>query len=311
VRRTFMLFGVLCLSLLASACGEASEATTDAKPSVVTAFYPLQWIAQQVGGDQVSITSLTPEGSEPHDLTLNAKALERLRDADVVLYLGDDFQPEVQKAVEQLPASVQKIDVLKLPAMNLLPVPETPEGSEKVDGAFDPHVWLDPVRMQLVAHSVNNALSTALPNAKSTFAANADKVSSDLAGLDNSLRTKLTSCKRRTVVTSHAAFQYFAKRYNLQQLPIAGVSPEEEPNPKSLQNIAKAAKYADATTVYFEDALPSKLANTVAGEIGAKTDLLSALEFDPSKEHAGASYISVQNDNADRLVKGLDCTAAQ
>jgi len=311
VRRKSMVLGVLCLGLLLSACGEKTNAGSGDKPSVVAAFYPLQWTAQRVGGDLVSVTSLTPDGSEPHDLTLDAKALERLRNANVVLYLGDNFQPEVQKAVEQLPSSVRKVDVLQVAGVDLLPVPKTPEGAEKVDGRFDPHVWLDPVRMQIVARAVSDVLSAQVPNAGAAITANAEKVSSELDTLDKTVRTKLTSCKQRTIVTSHAAFQYFAARYDLQQLPITGVSPEEEPSPKTLQDIAAAAKAAGATTVYFEDALPSKLANTVAGEIGAKTDLLSALEFDPSKERAGADYLTVQAENADRLAKGLDCASAQ
>jgi zinc transport system substrate-binding protein len=267
-------------------------------------------MAQRVGGDVVSVTSLTPAGAEPHDLTLDAKSLAKLRKADVVLYLGDDFQPEVQKAVEQLPPSVRKVDVLQVSGIDLLPTPDTPEGAEKVEGAHDPHVWLDPVRMQVASGAINDSLAAVEPNNSATFLANAQKLSSDLGALNSATSAKLASCKQRTIVTSHAAFQYFAQRYNLTQYPIAGVSPEQEPDPKTLQHIATATKASGATTVYFEDALPSKLANTVAAEIGAKTDLLSALEFDPSKEHSGADYISVQTENADRLAKGLDCAGS-
>jgi zinc transport system substrate-binding protein len=311
VRRFPVSIGLAVMSLVAAGCGSMSASSpADGRPSVVVAFYPLQWVADRIGGADISVTSLTPAGAEPHDLELDAKRLETLQKADVVVYLGDDFQPEVQKAVEQLPSSVKKVDILQAPSIDLLPVPDTPEGSEKVEGSHDPHVWLDPVRMQAVATAVGGAMASADPARASTFIANQQKVVDDLGALNTTITTSLASCQSRTIVTGHAAFQYFSQRYHLVQMPIAGVSPEEEPDPKTLENISKAAKSAGATTVYFEDALPSRLASTVASEIGAKTDLLSALEFDPSKETAGADYISVQKDNTNRLVGGLGCSGA-
>lgn len=310
MRRFLIAAGLTVISLMAAGCASStssSAAGAGSRTSVVVAFYPLQWVAARIGGDAIAVTSLTPEGAEPHDLELDAKSLEKLQKAKVVVYLGDDFQPSVQKAVEQLPSSVQKVDILRAPSIDLLPVPKTPAGSEKVEGAHDPHVWLDPVRMQAVARAVGSALASAVPADAATFASNQQTLVDDLGALNTSIATSLSSCKTRTVVTGHAAFQYFAQRYNLTQLPIAGVSPEEEPDPKTLESIAKAARTSGANTVYFGDALPSKLANTVATEIGAKTDLLSALEFDPAKETPGADYISVQKDNANRLMKGLQC----
>lgn len=319
------VFGLfLALGVLASACGSSSDsadAESEDRTSVVAAFYPLQWLAQQVGGSAVSVSSLTPDGSEPHDLALDAKAIESLRDADVVIYLGNDFQPEVQRAIEQLPSSVRRVDALTAAGVDLLEVPEESEehaeesghddeaGHAHEDhGSLDPHIWLDPVRMQAVAKAIEGALAVVAPDSGATFATNATNVGKSLDALNVSTGKKLATCTRRTIVTSHAAFQYYANRYNLTQISIAGVNPEEDPDPKTLQSISASAKAAGATTVYFEDALPSKLSETVAREIGAKTDLLSALEFKPE---GNGDYITVQSDNADRLVKGLDCTSVE
>jgi zinc transport system substrate-binding protein len=320
VRRHSVVGLLLSMSLAVSACGSeansASEADTAAgdRPSVVTAFYPLQWMTEQVAGEAASVTSLTPKGSEPHDLTLDAKSLERLRDADVVIYLGEEFQPEVQKAIEQLPASVRRVDALKVPGIDLLDVANTEaddhdhehahehEDSEE-HGTHDPHVWLDPVRMQAVAKAIGEAMSAVDSARATTFSSNVAGLESRLASLNGSTAAKLANCQRRTLVTGHAAFRYFANRYGLTQLSITGISPDEDPDPKSLQSIAAAAKSAGATTVYFEDALPSKLAETVAREIGAETDLLSALEFQPE----AGDYLTVMDQNTDRLVKGLSC----
>jgi zinc transport system substrate-binding protein len=325
VRRKSVVSLLVLMGLVVSGCGSEANSASDTapgsadRPSVVTAFYPLQWLTEQVGGSAVNVSSLAPKGAEPHDLTLDAKGLERLRDADVVVYLGEDFQPEVQKAIDQLPASVKRVDALAAPGVDLLAVPAGKEDDDHEHthdhehdhdhgdehGAHDPHVWLDPIRMQAVARAIGAALGDVDSAKSSVFSANVTSVESRLGALNASTASKLGNCKQRTVVTGHAAFQYFTGRYGLQQLSITGISPDEEPNPKKLQEISAAAKSAGATTVYFEDALPSKLSETVASEIGAKTDLLSALEFQPES----GDYLTAMDQNADRLMKGLSCAA--
>jgi zinc transport system substrate-binding protein len=113
------------------------------------------------------------------------------------------------------------------------------------------------------------------------------------------------------LVTSHAAFGYLADEYGLEQVPIAGLSPEDEPDPKTLQSIADVARQRGVETVFFEDALPSEMARTVADEIGAQVSLLSALEFDPRGSIGpDQDYLTVMAGNLDRLRKGLGCPAS-
>lgn len=307
--------GLVSGTLLLAACSSGDEestvqgsARTDAASLSVSAnFYPIQWLVREIGGPAVSVTGLTPVGEEPHDLVLNAKSRQAMQDSDVVFYLGSDFQPDVEKAVAQLAADTTTVDLLSSPGVTLLAAPAD-LGKESLKGNKDPHVWLDPTQMIAMADQIADVLTEADPQQAEVFAANRNALVARLTALDEELTADLTDCRVTTIVTSHAAFNYLAQRYGLEQLAIAGVSPDDQPDPATLQSIAEGAQAAGVTTVFFEEQLPRDLSETVASEIGASVDLLSALEFDPEEATApGEDYVSVMQDNGKRLATGLQC----
>ncbi len=301
-------------TLLLAACSSAEAGAGNASPAAPAAvvevaanFYPVEWLVREIGGDAVAVTGLTPIGEEPHDLVLTAKSRQAMDDAAVVFYLGSGFQPDVEKAVAQVGDGTTAVDLLAAPGVTLLAAPAD-LGKESLSGNKDPHVWLDPTQMAAMAQQVAADLSRADPSSADLFDANRDALLARLADLDETLASELADCGITTIVTSHAAFNYLAQRYGLTQLAIAGVSPDEQPDPATLQQIATDAKAAGVTTVFFEDQLPRELSETVAEEIGADVDLLSALEFDPAETIGpGEDYLSVMTDNGTRLSAGLQC----
>src|SRR5438477_279437 len=88
---------IAAVALIAAGCGAASGAK--GRTTVVAAFYPLAYAAEQVGGAKVDVRNLTPPGAEPHDIELTPRDVGRLQQADVVLYLSHGFQPAVEQAV--------------------------------------------------------------------------------------------------------------------------------------------------------------------------------------------------------------------
>jgi zinc transport system substrate-binding protein len=267
---------ILVSALLLAGCGAGGSG---GKNSVVAAFYPLAYAAERIGGPGFHVENLTPPGAEPHDLELTPREVGRIVNASVVLYLSHGFQPAVSKAVEQ--ARGRKVDVLAgLPGH-----------------ANDPHVWLDP----LLFARIGTKIGAALRRPSSGFVA-------DMRKLDEAYRSGLRDCKRREIVTSHAAFGYLAARYGLEQVAITGLAPESEPSPQQLAHVVEVVRRTHATTVFFETLVSPRLAETVAREVGARTAVLDPIEgLTPDEQKRGDDYLTLMRGNLVALRKALAC----
>ncbi len=252
---------------------------------VVAAFYPLAYAAEQIGGRTVAVKNLTPPGAEPHDLELSPDDAATVRSADLVLLLGQGFQPQLEQAARRSAARV----------LRLL---DTPGLARFSDG--DPHVWLDPLRYALLANAIGEALHE--PAAAGRFVAR-------LRTLDREYRIGLARCSHRDIVTSHAAFAYLAQRYGLDQISIEGLNPEGEPAPRELARVVDLVRRRGVSTVYFETLVSPKLARTVARETGARTAVLDPIEgLTPGETAQGSDYFSVMRSNLRHLREGLGCS---
>ena len=270
---------VLTLIAVAALAGCGGSSGSSDGTTVVAAFYPLAFAAEQIGGAEVSVTNLTPPGVEPHDLELSGSDIRTIADADLVFYLGHDFQPALEDAIDSTSAH----------AVDLLGTTET----------RDPHVWLDPIRYAAIAERIGEELDRR-PEAQ-RFAAR-------LRALDRDFRHGLSRCERDEIVTSHAAFGYLARRYGLEQIAITGITPEAEPTPRDLEKVVRQVQAVGATTVFFETLVSPRLAQTVAHEVGATTAVLDPLEGLTEQETAaGEDYFFVMRENLAALRKALGC----
>jgi zinc transport system substrate-binding protein len=270
----------------ATGCGgtEGSGAASGAT-QVVAGFYPLAFAAEQVGGDHVEVTNLTPAGAEPHDLELTPREVEEIHGADLVIYLGEGFQPGLEEAVEGA----------GVPALDALDGIELREEDESVD----PHIWLDPIRFAHVVERIGAELGGEAP---------ARQLASRLRALDGEFRKGLADCERDELVTAHDAFGYLAERYGLEVIPITGISPEAEPSPQDLEQVAGLVEERGVTTVFTETLLSPEIGETVAREAGANTAVLNPLEGLTEEELArGEDYFSVMEANLAALRSGLGC----
>lgn len=272
----------------------------DGRVSAVAALYPLAWVVREVGGPSVEVTDLTPPGAEAHDATLTAGQLADLQTADVVVYLGDlGFQPDVERAIDEATGG-EVVDV------------GTSSSSLRPGGGdlrYDPHVWLDPVRMQAVVARVADALAEADPEHASAYRHNADDVIARLGRLDAEYRNALTDCRFSTFVVTHEAFGYLAARYGLEQAGIQGIAPESEPSASRIQSVVEAIRNGDAApAVFYEDTDEGRrIAESVSADAGVPSFALGTLESDPG---AGTTYEDVMGGNLASLRKGLQCATA-
>jgi zinc transport system substrate-binding protein len=270
-------------ALLLAGCGGSGESADGT--TVVAAFYPLAFAAEQVAGPGVDVVDLTRAGEEPHDIELSPRDVARIQDASLVVYAGHGFQPAVEDAVRD--RSGKSLDVLDH-------VPLRGTGDD-----VDPHVWLDPARYAQVVRAVATALGE--PAAAAPLVRR-------LGALDRDLARGLRRCERRTLVTSHAAFGYLAARYGLRQVALVGLAPEAEPSPETVARLVDTVRTTGASTVFTEPLVAPALAETVAREAGAVTATLDPLEaLTPSEEEEGADYFGVMRANLAALRKALGC----
>jgi zinc transport system substrate-binding protein len=300
------LLGVTALT----ACGDdIGAAAAPGTVGVVAAFYPLQFVAERVGGDAVTVTSLAKPGAEPHDLELNPQQVGQLTDATVVLYLKG-FQPAVDEAVAQNNAdrafdAGTSVTLLSGTASHSHEGEEEHAEEEHAEeaGGTDPHIWLDPTRLATVADAVAGRLAAADPDRAADYTARAAALRTELTALDAEYTAGLQTCARREIVTSHTAFAYLAERYRLEQIGISGLSPEDEPSPQRLAEVATEAKEHGATTIFFETLVSPKIAETIAQEVGAKAEVL-----DPIEGLESGDYFSVMRTNLASLKTALSCS---
>ncbi len=274
----------------------------------VATFYPIAWMVEQIGGARVSVTNLTPPGVEPHDLELAPDQVDALTDADVAIVMGREFQPGPEKiAKNRKKPTVVFLDAVSAGDGLVEEHQDDAVGHDHV-GGLDPHVWLDPRMFSTARAEIVRTLSSVDPNGTRDFALRSERLGAVLAELDALMDAGLKSCTRRTIVTAHEAFGRLAARYGLTQEGIAGLSPDAEPDPQRIADLADLVKKQGLTTVFFEELAPQNFADTLAREAGVRTAKLSPLEAPTLDELAeGASYGTIMRTNLETLRAALDC----
>jgi zinc transport system substrate-binding protein len=291
--------GTLVLGAALGLVTAAGASVTRAGPrtDVVAAFYPLAFAAKQVGGKYVQVANLTPPGVEPHDLELTTDQVDALQDAGLVVVMGKGFQPAVEQVADDRDG----------PTLEVLDALRTRGGQ-----AQDPHVWLDPVLMGRVVDEVAGALGEAVPAHAEAFAANAARLHAELDVLDADYRTGLADCTRDLVVTAHEAFGHLAARYGLRQEGVTGIAPDAEPSAKRLAKLSDLATREGVTTIFTEELVSPKVAETLAREAGGlRTAVLNPLEGLTDREiERGDDYFAVMRANLRKIRRALGCTSS-
>ena len=301
--RTRTAVGTLALALTAtlSACSATPD---DDRPQVIASFYPLQFVAQRIAGDDADVTTLTGPGVEPHDLELTVRQTAKLAGADIVIY-----EKGVSPAVDGAVANNGPKHVLD--TTTVVPLRPPAAGEEAANGESmdegDPHFWQDPTLLAKVARSFTRMLVKVDPANAPSYRAENDRMQRDLRRLDHDYRTGLAHCRTRTLVVSHDAFEYLGRRYHLDIEPIAGLTPDAEPSAKHLGQLASLIRKDDITTVFSERLASPKLADTLASDLGITTAVLDPIEG-LTPDDSSADYLTLMRQNLAAIKKANGCS---
>ncbi len=302
-----VVIGVLGYAVVYRFGQENQPGSDTQRLQVVASFYPLAHIAEQVGQEFVEVVNLTPAGAEPHDFDPSPKDIASLQRANVFIYNGGGFEPWVSRIAPELEQrGVRLVEATQ--GLDLLAQAEDHEEEEEQEESADPHVWLDPVLVRDQVRLVASAFAAADALHAEKYLEHERTYMQQLDALHQDFTVGLSTCALRDIVVSHSAFSYLATRYDLNMIPIIGFSPNAEPSPARLAEIARLVRDKGITHIFFEALISPKIAETIAQETGAQTLSLNPLEGLTEQEiRSGKDYISVQRENLRALRIALDC----
>lgn len=321
-------------TLLLGACGNtegdnASESTDD-QLTVYASTFALKSMAEEIGGDRVNVEMVIPPGADPHTYEPTSKQMTQIAEADLFLTIGHDLEPYVEsmeKSLEGQNVAFVKTaeDVTLLDSADTVHVhgedghsedehgheedghaneEETHAEDDHGHGQYDPHVWLDPMNAVSMAEAVEAAFSEEAPDYKDEFSERLSVFKDEANALDAELKAAVENGSKSELLVTHAAYGYLAERYGFDQLPIAGLTPSEEPSQQALKRIIEEARLHDLNYIAFEDTVTPKVAEVVKQEIGAESVTIYNLES-VTKEQMDKSYFDLMRENVKALETAL------
>ena len=312
MRRSLLaLLAALTLAALAAGCAESGAGAdageiADRKVRVTTTTNFITDLARQIGGDRVEVEGLMGPGVDPHLYKASAGDVERLGEADLVLYGGLELEGKMGDVLAELGERKATVAVTRdMPRDELL-------GEPGFEGRYDPHVWFDVGLWMEAARTAADALADVDPRNRATYERNLDLYLGRLEALDEYARERLATVpeRRRVLVTSHDAFRYLGRRYNLDVVAIQGVSTATEATTADVERVARTIAERGVKAVFVESSVPPQTIEAVlasARRQGGNARIGGELFSDAAGDEGTpeGTYEGMVRHNVDAIVEGL------
>jgi len=305
------------LALVLCACAVPASTTTAPREKllVYASFYPIYDLAKKAAGDFAEVRCFIPDGTDPHDWEPSPRDIAGLKEADLFLYSGMGFEHWVSSVLSGLGKDAPPAVETSFLIQALYGSPGDSHDHDEHDDHehhdeydnhhHDSHVWLSPRLAKLQFTAICTALKEIDPDNAEVYDENLRKYSADFDRLDKDFRI-LQSMPKKMIVVTHEAFGFLCRDYGLEQVSIAGYSPEDEPDPAKMAQVIGLARENGVAVVFYEELTSIKIAQTVANELGAKILPLSPLEGLSNEEREnGDDYFSVMRKNLAALKEAL------
>ena len=287
-QRSVLWFMIGLFVLILGACGQkGNQESKEAKGmKIVTSFYPVYAMVKEVSGD-LNDVRMIQSSSGIHSYEPSANDIAAIYDADVFIYHSHTLEswagsldPNLQKSKVKVIEASEGMTLERVPGL------EDMEAGNGVDEKtlYDPHTWLDPEKVAEEAQIIADKLSEQDSANKETYQKNAQSFSDKAHELTKKYQPIFEKSSQKTFVTQHTAFSYLSKRFGLNQLGIAGISPDQEPNPRQLSEIQEFVKTYKVKTIFTESNASSKVAETLIKSTGVSLKTLNPLEADPQND---------------------------
>ncbi len=302
-RFTGKLLAVFLLCLLSSIvlCAQSQE-----KINILTSIFPLYEFAQAVCGERGEVDILIPPGAEVHTWKPKPSDIIKIAQADLFVVVGSVLEPWLEDILKSVKNS--KLHILETSLGFKWDEDEhIMENHSHDHEAGDPHIWLDFDYDMQIIEQISSILTQIDPSSVDLYTSNARIFNLRLKNLDNLYKEELSKCSLRTfILGGHSAFGYIAKKYDLNQVAVYGLSPDSMPSPRKLVEIIRIAKEQGVKAIYFEFMLSNDIARMIADEVGCQTLALNpGANVSREELKSGVSFFDIMEKNLENLKIGL------
>ncbi len=229
--------------------------------NTVVSIAPLKLFVDKIGEDRVESSIMVQAGASPHSYEPKASQMKAISNADIYFAIGVEFEKVW-------------LDKFKNQNRNLI-ISDTSKGIEKIDSK-DPHIWTSPINVKQIAKNIYHTLSTFDKNSSSFYKKNLDNYLKELDKLDSNIRETLKDTpKGSNFMVFHPAWGYFAKEYNLTELPVEIEG--KEPKMRELIKLIKEAKKNRIQAIFTQPEFSDKSAKIIAKSLHIKVIKTSPL----------------------------------
>ena len=299
-----LVIAVCVAMMLLISCGKGG-ASSGKKIKVTTTTTMLSDLVKTIGGDRVEVTGLMGEGVDPHLYSASAGDIEKLGNADIIVYGGLHLEGKMTEIFEKLTSQNKNIlnvgDKLEKSKIHLVDQ-NTP----------DPHVWFNTELWEKEAEAVEAELSKFDPKNSEYYKENLKKYKAELNELTTYVKTRINEIpeKSRVLVTAHDAFNYFGEQFGLEVKAIQGVSTDSETGTKNISDLANFIVERNIKAIFVESSVPKKSIEALQEAVKAKgkeVKIGGELYSDSlgDEAHNSETYIKTVKANADTIVNAL------
>lgn len=274
---------------------------------VVASFSILADLVGEVGGDRVSVTSLVKADEDAHGYQPKPSDSRLLRDAHLVVANGLGFDTWIQR----LGAAASKDDKLVIASDSIVPLEsEHTHGADHAGhdhGALDPHAWQDVSNARVYAANIAKALAAADPAHANDYRANLARIDKQLEELDHEIHAAMAALpeNRRTIVTSHEAFAYFGRAYDIRLLAASGVSASAEPSAAGIARLIRQIRREKAAAAFLENISDPRAIERISKESGANIGGTLYSDALSGADGPAPTYVAMMRHNLETLIKAL------
>jgi ABC-type Zn uptake system ZnuABC Zn-binding protein ZnuA len=255
-------------------------------------------MAMNIGGDKIQSVTIVPIGGDPHLYEPKPSDAQLVKSADIILVNGLTFEGWINKLIDNSGTTAKIYTITE--GVNVLK-------SEKYKNAADPHAWMDASNGLKYIENIKTALIEADPDNKAFYTTNYENYRSEIAALDEYIEIEINKIpeQKRMLVTSHDAFAYFGKRYNIRLNALKGISTEAETQTSDMVRVAKAIRESGVPAIFIESTINPQVIQQIARDNNVKIGGELFADSIGAEDSEGPTYVKMLKHNTDVIVNAL------